>query len=116
MSLPHSFGLKVSAFPSTARRILHEARNRGFVRKEQITRGSVQDQVHACKQSQLTKARTLVLDDSRTMPVGLGRFVDTKMSIARRLRPCKRASRSGSWICGIDGPEAYREESAGIER
>ncbi|KAF7411625.1 hypothetical protein HZH66_000521 [Vespula vulgaris] len=107
MSLPHSFGLKVSAFPSTARRILHEARNRGFVRK---------DQVHACKQSQLTKARTLVLDDSRTMPVGLGRFVDTKMSIARRLRPCKRASRSGSWICGIDGPEACREESAGIER
>ncbi|KAF7417923.1 hypothetical protein HZH68_000576 [Vespula germanica] len=74
------------------------------------------DQVHACKQSQLTKARTLVLDDSRTMPVGLGRFVDTKMSIARRLRPCKRASRSGSWICGIDGPEACREESAGIER
>lgn len=35
---------------------------------------------------------------------GLRRFVDRKMSIARGLSSCKRASRSGSWICGIDGP------------
>lgn len=35
---------------------------------------------------------------------GLRRFVDRKMIVARGLSPCKRASRSGSWICGIDGP------------
>lgn len=43
------------------------------------------------------------------LQAGLRRFVDRKMSIARRLSSCKRASRSGSWICGIDGP---RPESA----
>lgn len=32
------------------------------------------------------------------------RFVDRKMIVSRGLSACKRASRSGSWICGIDGP------------
>lgn len=42
-------------------------------------------------------------ESASSFTIGLVRFVDTKMSIARRLSPCKRASRSCSWISGIDG-------------
>lgn len=41
--------------------------------------------------------------DESSFTIGLVRFVDTKMSIARRLNLCKHASRSCSWISGIDG-------------
>lgn len=40
----------------------------------------------------------------RRATAGLRRFVDRKMIVSRGLSACKRASRSGSWICGIDGP------------
>lgn len=49
--------------------------------------------------------------DESSFTIGLVRFVDTKMSIARRLNLCKRASRSCSWISGIDGGTLGRGNS-----
>lgn len=52
-----------------------------------------------CAGTQLAKGPT-----AAAAAAGLRRFVDRKMIVARGLSPCKRASRFGSWICGIDGP------------
>lgn len=50
-------------------------------------------------------------ESASSFTIGLVRFVDTKMSIARRLNLCKHASRSCSWISGIDGGTLGRGNS-----